>query len=46
MTLMLDYATAYETQFRRRRLRRALFGLLAVIVSVMPVAFVGLSQLG
>lgn len=43
----LDYATYYETTFRRRqRLRRTLFGLLAVIVSAMPVAFVGLSQLG
>ena len=45
----LDYATYYETQFRhrrRKRLRRTLFGLLAVIVSAMPVTFVGLSQLG
>jgi hypothetical protein len=43
---MLDYATVYETQFRRRRLRRALFGVLAVIVSATPVVAVGLSQLG
>ncbi len=43
---MLDYATVYETQFRRRRMRRALFGLLAVIVSATPVVVIGLSQLG
>ena len=43
---MLDYATVYETQFRRRRLRRALMGLLAVIVSATPVVVIGLSLLG
>jgi hypothetical protein len=43
---MLDYAAVYENQFRRRRLRRTLLGLLAVIVSATPVVVVGLSQLG
>ena len=44
--IMLDYATAYETQFRRRRIRRALFGLLAIIVSATPAVVIGLSGLG
>jgi hypothetical protein len=43
---MLDYATVYETQFRRRRLRRTLLGLSAVLVAAMPLAFVVLSGLG
>ena len=42
----LDYATYYETEFRHRRLRRALMGLLAVIVLAMPVVVIGLSGPG
>ena len=35
----LDYATLFETQFRtRRRVRRMLLGVLAVIVSATPLA--------
>jgi hypothetical protein len=41
----LDYATAYETQFRdRRRLRRMLLGLAAVIVSALPLAIMLVSS--
>ena len=37
----LDYAWAYETQFRRRRrLRRLLLGVAAVAVSAIPLVFV------
>jgi hypothetical protein len=43
----LDYATVYETQFRRRqRLRRTLLGLAAVLVSAVPLGFMLLSGLG
>ena len=43
----LDYATFYETEFRaRRRLRRGLLGLAAVLVSAVPLAFVVVSGLG
>ena len=39
----LDYAALYETQIRpRRRLRRLLLGLAAVIVSAIPLAYIGL----
>lgn len=41
----LDYATVYETQFRRRRLRRTLLGLAAVFVSAVPLVFVVVSGL-
>lgn len=42
----LDYATYYETEFRHRRLRRALLGLAAVFISAVPLAFVLMSGLG
>ncbi|MBL8772794.1 MAG: hypothetical protein JNK30_15535 [Phenylobacterium sp.] len=39
----LDYATFFETQVRpRRRRRRLMLGLAAVMVWVLPVAYVGL----
>ena len=42
----LDYATFYETEFRaRRRLRRLLLGLSAVIVSAIPLVYI-LGELG
>ena len=43
----LDYATFYETEFRaRRRLRRTLLGLAAVLISAVPLAFILTSGLG
>lgn len=39
----LDYAAIYETQVRpRRQLRRLLLGLAAVLVSAIPLAYLGL----
>lgn len=39
----LDYAAIYETRIRpRQRLRRRLLGLAAVLVSAIPLAYVGL----
>jgi len=38
----LDYATLYETQIRpRQRARRVLLGLAALLVSAIPLAYVG-----
>lgn len=43
----LDYATFFETHVRpRQRRRRLLLGLAAVIVWVLPMAYVGLGGLG
>ena len=40
---VLDYAFVYETQIRpRQRLRRLLLGAAAVIVSAIPLAYIGL----
>lgn len=40
---MLDYAAIYETRIRpRQRLRRLLLGVTAVVVSAIPLAYVGL----
>lgn len=39
----LDYAAIYEAQVRpQQRLRRLLLGLAAVLVSAVPLAYVGL----
>ena len=44
---MLDYAAAFEAlNHRRRRIRRALLGLSAVIVAALPALYLGLSGLG
>lgn len=42
----LDYATVYETQVRpRQRARRLLLGLAAVLVSAIPLAYIGTAAL-
>jgi hypothetical protein len=43
----LDYATFFETQIRpRRRRRRLMMGLAAVIVWVLPMLYVGVVGIG
>ena len=43
----LDYATFFETQVRpRRRRRRLLLGVAAVIAWVLPVLYVGVAGIG